>query len=271
MEAIESFLHEFPPKQKAALFEYLNIINGAKRAIGEGKPVHEVITKVIELSRYDVYLKEDKETYEDRKGNIEELVAKAYEWEKTAVEPTLQRFLEDLTLNVPRDLEEMHKGGVRMMTLHNAKGLEFTCAFMVGLEENLFPHINSKETDADLQEERRLFYVGMTRAKRHLHLSYTRRRFLWGGAQNMYPSRFLKEVPREFFHKQQASYVEEVLPTRDHAVAFEVGDIVRHRDFGRGVVLKTYETSFGLTYDVEFQDDKSKKSLVAKYAKLSSE
>ncbi len=271
VEAIESFLHEFPPKQKSALFEYLNILNGAKKAIAEGKPVHEVITKVIELARYDLYLKEDKETYEDKKANIEELVAKAYEWEKTAPEPTLQRFLEDLTLNVPRDLEEMHKGGVRLMTLHNAKGLEFTAAFMVGLEENLFPHINSKESDQDLQEERRLFYVGMTRAKRHLHLSFTRRRFLWGGAQNMYPSRFLKEIPKEYFGHVAAVPIQKEESYNGQLVAFEVGAIVRHRDFGRGVVLKTYETSFGLTYDVEFQDDHSKKSLVAKYAKLSAD
>jgi DNA helicase-2/ATP-dependent DNA helicase PcrA len=269
LEAIEAYLHEFPPKQKSALFEYLQIINGAKKAILEGKPVFEVITKVIELSRYDLYLKEDKESYEDRKANVEELVAKAYEWEKTAPEPTLQRFLEDLTLNVPRDLEEMQKVGIRLMTLHNAKGLEFSVAFIVGLEENLFPHINSKESDADLQEERRLFYVGMTRAKRHLHLSCARRRFLWGGAQNMYPSRFLKEIPKEYFANSFKTVSdEETLPSAS-SVAFEVGAIVRHKDFGRGVVLKAYETSFGLTYDVEFQNDKSKKSLVAKYAKLS--
>ncbi len=269
IEAIESFLHEFPPKQKSALYEYLNIINGAKKYIAEGKQVHEVITKVIELSRYDIYLSEDKETFIDRKSNIEELIAKAYEWEKTAPEPTLQRFLEDLTLNVPRDLEEMHKGGVRLMTLHNAKGLEFSVAFMVGLEENLFPHINSKDSDADIQEERRLFYVGMTRAKRHLHLSYTRRRFLWGSAQTMYPSRFLKEVPRHFIAQGKTdSIVEYQAPYKTQEVAFQVGDMVRHRDFGKGVVLKTYETSFGLTYDVEFQQDSSKKSLVAKYAKL---
>jgi len=159
--------------------------------------------------------------------------------------------------------------GIRLMTLHNAKGLEFSVAFIVGLEENLFPHINSKESDADLQEERRLFYVGMTRAKRHLHLSCARRRFLWGGAQNMYPSRFLKEIPKEYFANSFKTVSdEETLPSAS-SVAFEVGAIVRHKDFGRGVVLKAYETSFGLTYDVEFQNDKSKKSLVAKYAKLS--
>ncbi len=258
IDAIQATLHEFPPKQRSALTEYLNIIHGAK-----GNSVHEIISKVIELSRYETYLREDKESFDDRKANIEELVAKAYEWEKTAPEPTLQRFLEDLTLNVPKDMEEMHKGGVRMMTLHNAKGLEFTVAFMVGLEENLFPHINAKR-EQEIDEERRLFYVGMTRAKRHLHLSFTRRRFLWGGSQSMYPSRFLKEIPKHHFGQPEAP-TSTSTPTQS-TEAFDVGARVQHKDFGIGTVRKVYETSFGITYDVEFED--SKKSLVAKYAKL---
>jgi DNA helicase-2/ATP-dependent DNA helicase PcrA len=272
LNVLNDHMAEFSPKQRASFFEYLNIIEGAKKGVKEGLPVHEIIMKVIELSRYDIYLKEDKETYEDRKANIEELVAKAYEWEKMCETPTLEKFLEDLTLNVTRDLEEMSKGGVRLMTLHNAKGLEFSLAFIVGLEENLFPHVNSKDSEAGLQEERRLFYVGITRAKKHLHLSYTKRRFLWGGAQTMYPSRFLKEIPKEFiassFISSSYSY-EALVEEKPNTTAFEVGDIVRHKDFGRGVVLKSYETSFGLTYDIEFQIDRSKKSLVAKYAKLS--
>jgi DNA helicase-2/ATP-dependent DNA helicase PcrA len=272
LKVLEDHIHEFPPKQRAAFFEFLNIIQGAKNAMQAGLPVHEIIMKVIELSRYDIYLREDKESYEDRKANIEELVAKAYEWEKIVEIPTLEKFLEDLTLNVARDLEEMHQGGVRLMTLHNAKGLEFSLSFIVGLEENLFPHVNSKDTESGLQEERRLFYVGITRAKKHLHLSYTKRRFLWGGAQTMYPSRFLKEVPREYLSSSLTSSSYSFTAEKEvqgNNVAFEVGDIVRHKDFGRGVVLKSYETSFGLTYDIEFQSDRSKKSLVAKYAKLS--
>lgn len=268
IEAIEMNLLEFPPKQRSALTEYLNILNGAKKGIQEGLSVHEVISKVIALSRYLDYLKEDKETFEDRRANIEELIAKAYEWEKTAEEPTLQRFLEDLTLNVPRDLEEMHKGGVRLMTLHNAKGLEFTAAFMVGLEENLFPHINSRETEQELEEERRLFYVGMTRAKRHLHLSFTQRRFLWGSSQSMRPSRFLREIPKIYFSERILVKQQESAPTQEDA--FDIGALVAHKDFGKGIVCKAYTTSFGLTYDVEFFKDNSKKSLVAKYAKLQS-
>jgi hypothetical protein len=85
----------------------------------------------------------------------------------------------------------------------------------------------------------------------------------------MYPSRFLKEIPKEFFGHASTSYTQTESAPLNNSVAFEVGAIVRHKDFGRGVVLKAYETSFGLTYDVEFQNDKSKKSLVAKYAKLS--
>ena len=257
IDTIELAINEFSPKQRTALAEYLQILRSSP-----ARTVHETIANVIERSRYDQYLKEDKESYDDRRANIEELVAKAYEWEKTAQEPTLQRFLEDLSLNVPKDTEELHKSGVRLMTVHNAKGLEFTVALLVGLEENLFPHINAKR-EQEVEEERRLFYVGMTRAKRHLHLSFARRRFLWGGAQTMHPSRFLREVPKEFLDLPQR----EAEPTAS-TEGFDVGDTVRHKDFGMGTVRKVYETSFGITYDVEFHHDSSKKSLVAKYAKL---
>ena len=182
-------LHEFSPKQQRLLQDYLSIFQQT------GATVHETIQNVIDASQYDAYLREDKESYEERKANIDELVAKAYEWEKTAEQKTLIHFLEDLALNTPRETTEE---GVRLMTLHHAKGLEFEVVFIIGIEENLFPHIHAKK-ETDVDEERRLFYVGMTRAKKHLHLSTTRRRFLWGTHQTMYPSRFLREIPPTLF------------------------------------------------------------------------
>ena len=87
------------------------------------------------------------------------------------------------------------------MTLHNGKGLEFDTAFLVGMEEDLFPHANSRDSYDALEEERRLCYVGMTRAKERLYLTAAETRFLWGSHRMMRPSRFLREIPREYIDR----------------------------------------------------------------------
>ncbi len=149
------------------------------------------------------------------------------------------------------------------MTLHNGKGLEFSVVFLVGMEEDLFPHMNAKDSEDALQEERRLCYVGMTRAKEYLYLTAAKFRFLWGGARLMRPSRFLSEIPPEYVQTLNTRPVE-TEPSED----FSPGDTVHHRDFGIGVIQKCYETSLGPTYDVFFPQSQETRSLVAKYAKL---
>lgn len=231
--------------------------------IQEKMSIQKIIKEMVHISSYEEVLQEDDETLEDRKENILALIAKAHEWESEVEEPTLAKFIEELSLKASADeVKDKHKA-IRLMTIHNGKGLEFTATFIVGLEENLFPHVNSKESPDSLEEERRLCYVGMTRAKKHLHLSYARYRFLYGSPSSMVKSRFLNEIPSEYTEMGDQEELQD-----ESIEEPQVGSIVMHKDFGRGVVLKAYETKFGLTYDVQFYLDGSKRTLVAKYAKL---
>src|SRR5262249_34553337 len=150
------------------LQSYLRIIHRLRDRRASSK-LYELIKDVISETNYLQVLREDPETEEDRKENLDELIGKAAEWEEERETPTLQAFLEELSLraNVRED-DSLPK--VHLMTLHNSKGLEFPLVFLVGLEEDLFPHINSRENPEAVEEERRLCYVGMTRAKRFLYL-----------------------------------------------------------------------------------------------------
>lgn len=275
-------------KQKEGLADYIRMIHELKQIKSTGS-IKDIVLAAIEKTGYLSYLREDKETFADRKENLDELITKAVEWEMAAEEPTLEAFLEELSLKSSLDeaSEEAHDR-VNLMTIHNGKGLEFTVTFLVGLEEDLFPHINSKNTREEIEEERRLCYVAMTRAKEFLYVSYCHARYLWGNLRLQRPSRFLKEIPLEFLEKYKRAelvsqtsssmaylppkerirtpYVEKSLPKA--AEEFAPGDTIFHKDFGIGQVKEAYEGSLGLTYKVFFSKDNSLKTLVAKYAAL---
>ncbi len=255
-------------RQLEGLKEYVHVISSLREMVRQGRQLHEIITEALERSRYLEFLREDPESYEERRGNIEELVSKAAEWEEEVEHPTLAAFLEELTLKSNADEKDPSGQHVRMMTLHNGKGLEFTATFLVGMEEELFPHINAMESEEALEEERRLCYVGMTRAKEYLFLTASRFRYLWGIPRMMRPSRFLKEIPEKYLQKYQGFSEVEPEFSEEREEGFQPGDEVRHRDFGVGVVQKSYQTSLGLTYDVFFSQSKTTRSLVAKFAKL---
>jgi len=270
-------------KQQESLKGYLEVIeyiqNGAKNRI----QLKELIKKTIEKSNYLDHLKEDKETYEDRKANLDELITKASEWDEENEELTLEHFLEELSLKSSSEGKNPYHESVKLMTLHNGKGLEFDVTCIVGLEEEILPHVNSKHSNEELEEERRLLYVGMTRAKKHLYLTSSSYRMLWGTPRLMEPSRFLEELDQEhliyplkkesFFERREErstpalsrqSFSEE----KSAEDEFRVGSYVIHKDFGKGIIQKAYMTSLGKTYDVFFNDTRSTKSLVAKFAKL---
>ncbi|MCB1110216.1 MAG: UvrD-helicase domain-containing protein [Chlamydiia bacterium] len=254
-------------KVEEGITDYLQTLRVLKDMVSEGKPLEEIVQEAIECSRYEKVLREDPETYEDRKSNLEALINKAAEWSAETETPTLIAFLEELSLKSSLDEKPIHDS-VRMMTLHNGKGLEFTLTFIVGMEEDLFPHINSKDSIEALEEERRLCYVGMTRAKQMLYLTASTYRFMWGISKVMCPSRFLKEVPSQYLNplskdeniEEEEDWVEES--------GFKAGTVVFHKDFGKGIIKKAYNTSLGLTYDVEFLESNSIRSLVGKYAKF---
>ncbi|MCB1148716.1 MAG: UvrD-helicase domain-containing protein [Chlamydiia bacterium] len=182
--------------QKEGLSEYVELIESLRALEGS---LRDIVLDVIHETGTMDLLKRDPETFEDRRDNVNELASKAAEWELMAEEPTLDHFLSELTLKTSAEQVDESAPRVKMMTLHNGKGLEFDYVFMVGLEEDLLPHVNSKDSTDDIEEERRLCYVGMTRARERLYFSRSRFRYMWGMLRQMSPSRFLHEIPEEYF------------------------------------------------------------------------
>ncbi len=254
------------PKQAIGIDEFLKARNEALKLIQSS--VKELISTTLIEFKYLEFLKSDPETYEDRKANIEELLSKASEFEKEFPNKGLHEFLEEISLKGSQEDEKHPKDSVKLMTFHNSKGLEFPIVFMVGMEEDLFPHINCKEKNEDLEEERRLCYVGMTRAKKLLHLSSARYRLLWGTPRMMMPSRFLEEIPHDMTESNRRQHQKESLQSNEDEFVFTTGTKVLHKTFGTGTVKKSYQGSLGLTYDVFFHELGELKTLVAKFAKL---
>lgn len=163
--------------------------------------VAQLVRTTIQATKYLSVLDADEETRDERKENVAELIAKAAEWQGTKEKPSLTNFLEEIALATSTDVMTNDGDRLSLMTVHNGKGLEFNTVFIVGLEEDLFPHINSKRGHDDVEEERRLFYVGMTRAKETLFISHVRQRQLWGTTRFMVQSRFLYEIPKSLQFK----------------------------------------------------------------------
>jgi len=227
-------------KQMDGLKEYTTTVLALREMNKQNRPLHEILSEAIDRLRYFDYLKEDPETFEERRGNMEELISKAAEWQEEVKHPSLSAFLEELSLKSSADEKETYQDSVRLMTLHNGKGLEFTVVFLVGMEEDLFPHVNARESQEALEEERRLCYVGMTRAKDCLYLTAAKNRFLWGSARSMRPSRFLKEIPEEYlqpYHFAVSSQrLSDELVYEEDQQPFEIDETVFHKDFGAGIV-----------------------------------
>lgn len=196
----QQFNIKLTPKLKKGLQSYLAIIEKFKARIGK-ESLGSLITSLIQESGYFQHLMLDEETFEDRKENLLELINKATEWEKDNPDAPLEQFLEELTLKSTLDEVKDEMDHLSLMTLHNGKGLEYQVTFMSGMEEGLFPHINSHDNETAMEEERRLCYVGMTRAKKILYMTYAEVRSLFGQTKYQRASRFLKEIPREFIKK----------------------------------------------------------------------
>lgn len=259
-------------KQLEGLQEYVDMISALRQMVQAGCSLKDILSSLIERSRYLEYLKEEPESFQEKRENVEELVTKAAEWQADGQPSSLSTFLEELSLKSSTDDKETTRDALRLMTIHNGKGLEFAVVFLVGMEEELFPHANARESAESLEEERRLCYVGMTRAKEYLYLTASRYRFLWGAPRIMRPSRFLSEIPKEDLTAYHATFSsihsETASDYEGDEKAFEMDDVVFHKDFGTGIIKRAYHTSMGLTYDVFFPKTGTLRTLVAKYAKL---
>lgn len=187
-------------KGRQGVGSFIELITSLRECAKENS-LGEIVKAIIERSHYLDYLKEDSETFEERKENLDALIAKAIEWELGYEKGNLELFLEELSLKSSQDEAGSNIDKVNLMTVHHGKGLEFAVAVVAGLEEDLFPHVNARGSEEKLEEERRLCYVGMTRAKDYLYLTDSQVRYLWGTERLQRPSRFLKEIPPEFLER----------------------------------------------------------------------
>ncbi|HEX4526464.1 MAG TPA: UvrD-helicase domain-containing protein [Gaiellaceae bacterium] len=207
--------------------------------------------------------------------NLEELIGVAREYDAAAEEPSLSGFLQEISLYSDQDaLRNDDDGGqVTLMTLHNAKGLEFRAVFMIGMEEGIFPHARSIEENS-LEEERRLCYVGMTRAQERLVLTHAMRRNLFGRSEANLPSRFLDELPQAGVERERlrpASWsdygrqsVQREFKPREDLPELSTGNTVRHASLGTGIVT---QIEAGGVVTVRFEDG-SERRLMLEYAPL---
>ena len=196
------------PRASAALAAFRDLIAGLAAMAGRDA-VSIALGKVIDQSGYLQDLREERtEEAESRIENLMELVSAAREYETRHPEPSLGGFVDQLSLlsDVDEEAGSRH-ARVLMMTIHSAKGLEFPVVIMAGLEEGLFPHSRSSEDEAELEEERRLCYVGVTRAQRRLVLTSAARRRVFGDYQSNDPSRFIDEIPRELMEEVPSAFV----------------------------------------------------------------
>ncbi len=248
-------------------------------------PVPELIEAVLERSGYEDALKAERTIEaQGRLENLQELVGVAREYLQQAPggargspglapgaeQPSLSGFLQEISLYSDQDAIRGEQSLVTLMTIHNAKGLEFKAVFVIGMEEGIFPHVRSIE-EQGVEEERRLAYVGMTRAEERLVLTHATSRSLWGSRTFNLPSRFLDELPEEGVVVERlrpaswSGYGARDVTPRSDLPALATGDSVRHGTLGEGVVVRVEP---GGVVTVRFADDGAERRLMLEYAPL---
>jgi len=201
MEAMQNVrsIAGITPKIGAAITEFALLIDGLRKDAAE-MSVSQIVQAVIDRTRYLKALEQERSLEaQSRIENIKELLSVTAEFEGQSEDPSLAAFLEQVSLVSDVDSLDESADAVTLMTLHSAKGLEFPVVFMVGMEEGVFPHSRSLWEESELEEERRLAYVGVTRAREELYLTYALRRSLFGQVQRNSVSRFVREIPRRLF------------------------------------------------------------------------
>jgi DNA helicase II / ATP-dependent DNA helicase PcrA len=265
--------------------------------------VSEIVQKVLDRTGYQRALEEENTLEsQSRLENLGELLTAVRQFESETENPTLSAFLEQVSLVSDIDSLDANAEAVTLMTLHAAKGLEFQTVFLVGMEEAVFPHARSMGSDKELEEERRLCYVGITRARQEVFLSFASRRTVFGNISYNPPSRFLKEIPAELFKENRGSrgpavssfdpdeeyrnqknaqrelesrrklWDEGLVSPREEqkrveAGGYKVGQKVKHATFGVGVILNVAGEDANTQLEVAFPNVGVKKLLLA-YAKL---
>lgn len=276
------------------LQDFTAMIRHFQHCLDDGMALSDLLQEILEKTKYFDYLDEDPESAQDRKDNISELSTMFIRYQQEDENFDLADFLEDVALVSDIDSYNRDEDAVVLMTLHSAKGLEFPIVFIPGMEEGIFPGNQSVYSDEDLEEERRLAYVGITRAKEKLYLLNSRRRMLYGTTNRNMASRFLREIPfgvtkditvkaftprgaftrsafAENTHVQNSSSAHKFgqvdFERSDSSARFEVGDTVRHKAFGTGVVLSANPMGNDVLLEIAF-DRAGTKKLMSNFAKL---
>lgn len=274
-------------KVKSSLTQFAYLISNLQFAVEEKRSLVEIYERLLHESEYLEYLKANKD-YEtqSRIENLEEFSNAIKQFEDREESATLAGFIETMVLDsdVDNDSERKQVGEVSLMTIHGAKGLEFDFVFVTGVEENVFPSFQSIDEDPNVEEERRLFYVAMTRAMKKLYICFSMGRMSFGKVQFNGPSRFIDEIPEEYYSwirikkshlessqedeydfNQDQSYEEKVIYS-DNAKSVESkyskGMKVLHSLYGEGKILKVEEKGEKEKVLIKFLDGSRKRFLI---------
>lgn len=236
---------ELSPRTKNSVGAFYEFLIDTRKKIHEF-PVGSMIKYLLQTSGYKDFLLDGTAEGEERWENVQELVSVASKYDQLEPAISLATFLEEVSLVAQVDvLDDKKEEGVVLMTLHNAKGLEFPYVFIVGLEEGVFPHSQSQWTQEELEEERRLMYVGITRAKEKLFLLYAKSRMLYGNYQNNLPSRFIYEIPEQYMEGIEPqkkggykTYDSKPEPENRPVFDFHDGEKVLHKSWGEGIIVQ---------------------------------
>ncbi|MBQ0098840.1 MAG: UvrD-helicase domain-containing protein [Oscillospiraceae bacterium] len=277
-------------RASAKLLDFSKLINGLIDAhLSNEYSLAELYNLVIEHTNYKEYLQTEKEDYEQRIENIDELLSNIVKFEEDYEdeEATLSNFLEEISLMTDIDNYDADADTTVMMTMHSAKGLEFPVVFLPGLEEGIFPSIQTIMDSSQLSEERRLAYVAITRAKEKLYIIKTRERMLFGSTTRNKESRFVTEIPSKVIEKTGEENLfsahrfeyststsvtfnpfakkQDSKPTSK--TEYKVGNMVYHKVFGKGMILSAESMGNDTMLEIAF-DNVGTKTLMANFCKM---
>lgn len=280
---------DYPTLSRAAakLEDFAKLIDGFVEAAASGDySIAELYNLILEHTDYKNYLIAEKDDYDQRIENIDELSSNIIKFQEDyGDDATLGAFLEEISLMTDIDNYDAQTDSVVMMTLHSAKGLEFPIVFIPGMEDGIFPSMATIMEAGELNEERRLAYVGITRAKEKLYLVKTRERMLFGATTHNRESRFVSEIPSQLiektgnenvFARHQYEYQPQqkfdpfakkkttAAPTNNH---YSVGNTVYHKAFGTGMILTATPMGNDTMLEIAF-DKVGTKTLMANFAKM---
>ena len=267
--------HPLAPRAAQAVASFVALVQSL-REDSHRLDVVALINSVLEHTRYRAYLEASADDFEERWENILELRSAAQEFRELDPPEDLTALLERLALVADIDSYDETTDAITLITLHQAKGLEFPVVFITGMEEGLLPHYRSMDSPEELEEERRLCYVGITRCQERLYLTRAFRRGLMGSSGPTVPSRFLQEIPShlmglsEPLGQKRTMWTPSVptAPQQRVTLIFKAGDKVNHSTFGEGEVVSCVASGEDQEVTVAFKGDAGLKRLLLSYAPL---